>query len=220
MPAVNTDGMWPARFRPCVQYWLVRLACFLWVLGTAGCAVLESEPPRGLKPIERERLYAINEWSMEGRVAVHAEKEAWHANVQWQHSIGQDNLRISGPFGQGAVDIALNEQGIRITRSDGASEVSDQPEQLLRTQLGIAVPLSALRYWMLGVPEPGQPYTSKFDGMGYLRGLGQLGWEIIYERYVAEGDWIVPEKMRVTKADMTLKLIIDQWRIDPFAAQL
>jgi len=193
---------------------LLKAVCFVCIASVAGCAVLEPEPVRVLTPDERKELYDIEAWAMDGRIAVHAEGEAWHASFFWRHDRKEDVLHIAGPLGQGAVDILLRGQWIQITRSDGASEVSERPEELLRARLGVAVPLSALRYWVLGVPEPGYEHVSRYDAEGQLRALKQLGWDVIYERYSGEGVWVLPKKMLITQADIKLKIIVDQWHIE------
>ena len=193
---------------------LLKAVCFVCIAGVAGCASLEPEPIRVLTPDERKELYDIKVWAMDGRIAVHAEGDAWHASFSWRHDWKEDVLHIAGPLGQGAVDIVLRGQWIQITRSDGTSEVSERPEELLRARLGVAVPLSALRYWVLGLPEPDYEHVSRYDAVGQLRALRQQGWDVIYERYSGEGVWVLPKKMLITQADIKLKIIVDQWHIE------
>lgn len=193
---------------------LLKSVCFVCVAGVAGCASLEPVPVRVLTPDERKELYDIKAWAMDGRIAVDAEGDAWHASFSWRHDRKEDVLHIAGPLGQGAVDIVLRGQWIQITRADGTSEESDRPDELLRARLGVAVPLSALRYWVLGAPEPDYEHVSRFDSSGQLRALKQQGWDVIYERYSGEGEWVLPKKMLITQSDIKLKIIVDQWRIE------
>ena len=193
---------------------LLKVVCFACVAGVAGCASLEPEPIRVLTADERKELYDIKAWTMDGRIAVHAEGDAWHAGFSWRHDGKEDVLHIAGPLGQGAVDIVLRGQWIQITRSDGTREVSERPEELLRARLGVAVPLSALRYWVLGVAEPDYEHVARYDAVGQLRALKQQGWDVIYERYSGEGVWVLPKKMLITKADIKLKIVVDQWHIE------
>lgn len=195
-------------------YRLIRVACFVCVAGVAGCASLDPEPVRVLTSAERQKLYDIGAWAMDGRIAVDAEGDAWHAGFSWRHDTREDVLRIAGPLGQGAVDIVVRGQWIRITHSDGTSEVSDQSAELLYARLGVAVPLSALRYWVLGVPEPGNEHVLRYDATGQLRALRQDGWNVIYERYTAEGDWVLPKKILISQSEIKLKIIVDQWMIE------
>ncbi len=193
---------------------LVKVVCFVCIVGMAGCASLEPQTARVLTPAERQKLYAVEAWAVDGRIAVHAEGDAWHASFSWRHDRKEDVLHIAGPLGQGGVDIVLCGQWIQITRSDGTREVSERPEELLQARLGVAVPLSALRYWILGLPEPGFEHVSRHDSSGQLRALKQQGWDVIYERYSGEGEWVLPKKMLITKADIKLKIVVDRWHIE------
>jgi len=199
---------------------LFKVVCLVCVAGVAGCASLEPEPVRVLTADERAELHDIKAWTMEGRIAVHAESDAWQAGFSWRHDEKDDVLHIAGPLGQGAIDIVVREQWIEITRSDGTREVSERPQELLRARLGVAVPLSALRYWVLGVAEPDYEHVARYDAVGQLRALKQLGWDVIYERYSSEGVWILPKKMLITQAGMTLKIIVDQWHIERRAKRI
>jgi outer membrane lipoprotein LolB len=196
------------------RHCLIKVVCFVCLVGVVGCASLERQTVRVLTPAERQELYDVEAWSVDGRIAVHSEGDAWHAGFSWRHDSVEDVLHIAGPLGQGAVDIVLRGQWIQITRSDGTREVSERPEELLQARLGVAVPLSALRYWILGLPEPDFEHVSRHDSSGQLRALKQLGWDVIYERYSGEGGWVLPTKMLVMQADIRLKIVIDQWHLE------
>ena len=53
-------------------------------------------------------------------------------------------------------------------------------EGLTQQDSGFDPPLDSLRYWVLGVPEPGHPAQESLDALQRLASLEQDGWQIQY----------------------------------------
>ncbi|MFN3920092.1 MAG: lipoprotein insertase outer membrane protein LolB [Methylohalobius sp.] len=158
-------------------------------------------------------LKRLDHWQLKGRVGVRGEKGNWHGNLRWTYQEGQDRLVISGPFGQGGVIIQVYPDWIRIEQADGQTRVSDQPEELLEEVLGVAVPLTALRYWVRGLPAPGQSEIESGPD-GRMRRLLQGGWQVEYHEYRAVGPYALPARLSLSgPRGMHLKLIVDRWEV-------
>ena len=168
---------------------------------------------RPLSDAGRQSLYAIKSWRLEGRIGVQTSADAWQANLLWDHDPAQDRLRISGPLSQGLVSIVVQKDLIFINEGDGVAELSRTPEASLRERLGFSVPLSSLRYWIMGVPDPERTYTSLPTGEPAMSGFQQAGWTIRIERRGAVGNWVLPQKMRAEGAGVKLKIVTDDWKI-------
>jgi outer membrane lipoprotein LolB len=69
------------------------------------------------------------------------------------------------------------------------------------------VPVTSLRYWVLGLPEPdlGFEETDK--------GFRQSGWTIAFQAMQRVGQLLLPRKMSVANDRVKLKLIINQWTL-------
>ncbi|MEN8258984.1 MAG: lipoprotein insertase outer membrane protein LolB [Pseudomonadota bacterium] len=187
------------------------LVCLLLLVWLSGCATLVPEPVAGLSDEQRRLLYAFNDWRVQGRIAVRADDESWQASLDWRHQPDVETLRLSGPLGQGGVDVQMSDAFIRITQADGTTEVSSRPEELLAERIGFPVPLGALRYWVVGVPAPDRHASLEYDEAGRLRMIRQMGWAVEYERYMTVGDKVLPQKLVVRKGGIMLKLVVDQW---------
>ncbi len=179
----------------------------LWL---GSCAVVQ--PPAG--KTARDKLEALNHWRLEGRIAVQSTNDAFQANLFWEHENRQDRLRVSGPFSQGVLSIVLQDDQILIRDSNGVAKSSRNVKALLKQELGFAVPLSSLRYWVLGISEPaGAPVQAVYDQVGRLRQLRQNGWILDFQNFVAVGDYVLPQKLAARGADLKLKLFVDDWVI-------
>jgi outer membrane lipoprotein LolB len=64
------------------------------------------------------------------------------------------------------------------------------------------------------MPAPGAYAALTTDDQNRLIHLKQSGWDINYERYqsVAGSHW--PAKLRLAAADVSVRLIIDNWQVD------
>ncbi len=120
-------------------------------------------------------------------------------------------MQIEGPFSQGAMTIVVQDKLIYIHQADGTIESSPEPNQLLESRLGFAVPLSALRYWVLGLPEPNRAYQPSYDEAGALRRMTQLGWLIEFEQFMNVNNLALPRKTVLTSPNARVKVIADAW---------
>ena len=181
-------------------------ACFVLLL--SACASVSTVPGGIYSQAARSHLYDMQEWHLEGRLAITAPNDSWSAHIQWSHLPDFEKIRLSGPLGQGAVIIELAGDVVKIDRGGGHVQSSNQPEQLINQQLGLFVPVQSLRFWAVGLPESGQTFQETSDG------FVQAGWLIDYKEMQTTGTEIMPHKMAVTNGHVKLKLIIDQWDLN------
>lgn len=162
---------------------------------------------------KRMSLYALDSWGFEGRLALQSATGSETPSISWRHKNNEDTLRLAGPLGQGAVAIRIYGGQIEIDRGDGRVEVSERPNDLIKARVGFSVPVTALRCWVLGLPESGQDYEADEEG------FRQSGWVVRYPQWMRVGTNEMPHKIHVHNADLKLKLIIDQWVLGSESAQ-
>lgn len=188
------------------------LVCvWLAAVGLAGCAGLPGKVADTPVAQSRQGLYQVSAWKLEGRIGAKMGGEGWNANLFWEHDGGQDRLRISGPFSQGAVSIIVQRDLVYVNEGNGVVTLAREPDDWLKKRLGFAVPLRSLRYWVLGLPAPGIDYKSVLDAAGGLAGFEQQGWALAFQGFAKEGDFMLPQKMTIRGYDVALKLIADEW---------
>lgn len=194
------------------KYLAFRFVVSSLIVALPGCAVFKPSPEIFQDAEIRRQLAALETWRMDGRVGVRSAEESWHAGLIWNHDRDVDRLYISGPFGQGALNIKVSEHFIRVASADGSVEESEDPERLLESMIGIAVPVSALRYWVLGLIYPFAEAQPEYDRQGRLVKLNQLGWVAEYQDYETNQRWSLPRKLSVVNESARLKLVIDDWQ--------
>ena len=190
----------------------VLLAC-AWLAAAAGLAACApfAGKPAAPAAASRQGLYRLAAWKLEGRIGAKMGEEGWNANLFWEHEGGQDRLRISGPFSQGAVSIIVQSDLVYVNEGGGVVSSSRDPGEWLKKRLGFAVPLRSLRYWVLGLPAPDAEYTMAAEAAGGLAGFEQQGWAMAFDGFDTAGGYAVPKKMTFQGGAVRLKLIADEW---------
>lgn len=102
--------------------------------------------------------------------------------LRWQQEGAGYRLRLAGPLGAGALKIEGDGRETHIQGRD-IDLVTTEPEQVLAARTGWMLPLAALRWWVLGLPEPGEPADLQLDDQGRLTGLVQRGWTLRFDSY-------------------------------------
>ena len=193
---------------------MTRLAALILLASVSGCALFRGgTAPAPFLTQANQALYRLDSWRMEGRIGVQTAGDAWQANLFWDHDTAQDRLRLSGPLSQGMVSIVVQKDLIYINEGKGRTELSRRPDALLRDRLGFSVPLSSLRYWILGLPDPQLGYTPLLGDGGSPAGFLQSGWTIRLDRFTTAGTRVVPQKMSVQGSGVKLKILADTWEI-------
>ena len=137
---------------------------FILTIFLGACTEVLVKPVAEYRLAEREEFYQLKKWSFEGRLALFDGKESWSASIEWVHSEEKDELKLSGPLGQGAVVIALTEDSVTIDRGDEKIQQSTEVDAFMEQQLGKSVPVRALLYLVLGLTEHDKAFVELSDG--------------------------------------------------------
>jgi outer membrane lipoprotein LolB len=181
------------------------LGLWCFILTLSACSTVPVEPEVSYSKTARERLYNLEQWSFDGRLSLTGKNDSWSANISWGHKPDDEKIKLSGPLGQGATVIQLTGDLVTIDRGDGRAQSSTQPEEFINQQLGMFVPVSSLRYWVVGLPEPTGAFIETSTG------FKQAGWLVEYKQMQPVDHQSMPRKITVTNEQVKLKLIIDQW---------
>lgn len=191
------------------------VACLVTLLVLAGCAGAPRLPETVDWEARRTALQAMSDWRMTGRVAVAVGGEGGSGSLEWHETGGVSDLRLSGPLGAGALHVTLGPQGMRLEDGTGAWVGGAQAEQLLADRLGTDVPLAALRYWVLGAPAPGLPFTDTTGGRGTPSAFAQSGWLVSVDRWQAVPGRLLPARVTAERDGTRVKLAISRWEFAP-----
>lgn len=166
-------------------------------------------------PAARERLARIEAFVMNGRVAVAADPEGFNGRVEWRQDDEAFDIALRGPLGVGSAALTGDTTGVTLTRSDGRDVFVTDPQGALEEELGWSIPITALRYWLVGLPRPDAPAQETLNEPGTrLARLDQDDWRVEYASYQDAGEWILPRKVTLTRPGVRIRLIADGWQVE------
>ncbi|MEY2853271.1 MAG: outer rane lipoprotein LolB [Pseudomonadota bacterium] len=189
------------------------------LLLVAGCITPRHAQPVLERPDAEAALSKLDVFSFEGRAAIRQGEKGTQATLNWSQHGADARLRLSGPFGAGAVSVMLEGAVLSIEDSQGSRLSGPDAEGVLADQLGFTPPIATLRWWLLGLPAPDSQALQTRDEAGRLVRLQQDGWQVEYQEYRDEslplGLAAMPRRLRATRDTLDLRLVIDNWMLAP-----
>jgi outer membrane lipoprotein LolB len=179
----------------------------------AGCKSLPVAPPAPSEPweVRRAALQSRNNFDLSGRIAVAAAQEGFNAKLRWEQKGPLSQLALDGPLGVGGVRITSDGKFLSVMNSRGEQLDSDAARREIEARLGFEPPLTSLRYWVLGVPNPSSPADEQLDESKRLASLTQDGWQIDYGGYTDVRGQALPSKVTLKRENVRVRLVVDGW---------
>ena len=188
-----------------------RLGEFLLILLLSGCAALPvpETVPAAATPA------TIKDWKFNGRISLTQGEKGWHAGLDWENRADHYRLQVTGPLGQGALQLTGDASGVTLIDSNARIHTAHDVDVLFSQVTGWDIPVAGMQYWVRGLSAPDGAVRVTLDPQGRLQQLVQSGWVITYQRYrtIAGSDW--PAKLNLVHDDVAVRLVIDQWQLDP-----
>lgn len=196
---------------------LLILAALLAAL--PGCALLRPQP--GTAPANTAqqaawqervaRITPIDRFTMQGRVAGGA--LGFKADLRWkQHADGRFEMRVAGPFGARAAELAGDALQVTVRTGHDAATVTTDPEAWLEQALGVRLPVRGLRWWVLGLPAPDSAHDILLDPVnGRALRIAQNGWELSYLEYRNADSLDLPRRIEARNGDTRVLVLADRW---------
>ena len=185
----------------------------LAVLVLSGCAATGGLDLPDMADWETRKaiLSETDEWEFKGRIGVSAGDEGFNGKLFWRQDGVVFRARISGPLGAGTVFINGNQRELTVTDGDGMVTELDDAEAELRQMYGWTIPVTSLRYWALGIPDPADPAETNFGEDGQLVKIMKSHWQVDYGPYQDIAGQPMPRRLTAVNDDVKVRLIVDDW---------
>lgn len=188
-----------------------RHGALLLILLLSGCAALPvpQAPQTAITPA------TIKVWSINGRISLSRGDKGWHAGLNWENRADHYRLQVTGPLGQGGLQLTGDANGVTLVDSEARVYKAHDVDVLLAEVTGWDLPVAGMQYWVRGLSAPDSAVRVTLDAHGRLQQLVQSGWVITYQRYqtIAGNDW--PAKLKLVHDDLAVRLVIDRWQLEP-----
>lgn len=207
--------------------WTATAALFLSACVSTPSKPIPADPVKAWQARVSD-LSEIESWEVKAKLAVKTHKRGGQATMLWHLDHEDHKINLYGPLGGGRFILTRNAEGATLRDNKKRTYQAQTPEELLYRVAGWQVPFASMRYWVLGMPEPGTQYVESLDEWGRLQTLTQSGWEIEFEEYRDFNGRELPRKFLMTalpgtthivdddhneNAQVRVKIIIKRWRL-------
>jgi outer membrane lipoprotein LolB len=193
--------------------WLVFVLSTLF----AGCTPLPTRPlPEDRDAawhLHRAEVEVLDQWRLNGSLAVRAHREGGQANIDWRQQGSGYDIRLAGPLGSGGARLYGGDDGATLALSNGERLSDREPTKLLHDRLGWWIPVDALRFWALGLPAPTSAAQWSLDSYGRLATLEQDGWTVRFANYGQVSGVDLPGKLEITGQNAEVRLVVRRWTL-------
>lgn len=186
---------------------MVRVVLFSASLFLTACSLISEKPLEGYQLAGMQHLQQQSVWYFEGRLAMVDEKDSISASINWHHRADKDEIELVGPLAQGRLAISVTPGVVVVDDGDSRQEYRGQVDRIVAEQLGVDMPVDALKYWVLGVNEPKGSFVEQEGG------FFQAGWLVRYREMQRVNSKWLPKKITAEKDKTRIKLIVDQWNL-------
>jgi len=166
-------------------------------------------------------LAEIDNWKMHARIGLRGMDRSGSGTLIWVEAPEQRNLRLLGPLGGGLVLLQQDAAGVSIQDSKGRVWYAQDAGELIYRVTGWQIPVSGLRWWLLGLTEPGSMAESSLDSAHHLVSVQQAGWKVSLDKYTLFGDHELPTSIVMeTMADredgryIRVKVIVKEFELN------
>lgn len=169
------------------------------------CAEIPEKVASDYQLASMHYLQEQKNWFLTGRLAVVSERESISASISWSHDEIGDEIELAGPLAQGKMKISVKEHEVVVDDGDHVSVYQGRVDDIVAALLGVEMPVTALRFWVLGVNDPVLAFVEQSGG------FYQAGWSVRYGELQKVNAKNLPKKMLAEKDKARIKLIVDGW---------
>lgn len=162
----------------------------------------------------RAALQALGNYRFNGQLAAATATDGFSASLRWQQQGAASDVLLRAPLGVGGAHLSYDGALLRMTATDGTQLEGEPAHAELVRLLGFEPPLTSLRYWLLGVPDPAEPDAIEtLDDTQRLAHLQQGDWQIDYGEYLhTDAQWL-PRRVAIQHGALRLKLRVSNWQL-------
>lgn len=159
---------------------------------------------------------ALEQWSVNGKMSLQEAKHTRAATFFWQQQGELFNVSINGPFGIGFIELdgQIGEVMLRNSKGEFSAPTS---EILLQQFTDLNLPVSFLRYWIIGLPENTiKSRNIVYNDNGIITSFNQVGWQVQYMKHdlitAKDGkQYYLPIKMKFSKGNLQARVLLKRW---------
>lgn len=160
----------------------------------------------------KQQITPVDAWQINGKIGIRSEKESGSAVLFWLQRQDYFDIRLSGPLGQGSTRLTGRQGAVSLEIANRGTFQAHSAEVLMQEQLGWSLPVENLLWWVRGLPAPQSKSKVQLNSDSRLASLEQDDWHIEYLSYRMENGLAMPERIKLSGANLNITLVIKQWQ--------
>ena len=199
----------------CIQFAQRLLVIFTLSLLSACVTVNQTTPVDDIDKTWLTRtgyLYEHPYWTAKMSLLGVTEEQKFKTKVIWQQQGDRYQIKLQDFIGRTVAIIDGSEASVVVKTSKGQRYQGDDAETLIQELFDMQIPVSGLRYWLQGVPQPDSQLDElKLSAEGLAESMHQHGWQMSYPYYLANDPFKMPSQVKLAIDDLSLTVKISQW---------
>lgn len=152
----------------------------LAILLLSGCTTVKFAKPKSTISPSSPTTEAIQAFtipfSIKGKLGVSHNHQGTNAHLDWQQNQENYLIKLSGPLGQGRLEISGDATQATVVDQKGKYVKVDSIEEFLHKKLGWHLPINSWSYWIRGSVAPSTQFQATYYENGQLKTLAQYEW--------------------------------------------
>jgi outer membrane lipoprotein LolB len=160
--------------------------------------------------IHQASIFSHNRWQAVAKMSVQSPQYSGSVRLDWKQLDENFSIILAGPLGLQNI-LMTGDSDEAVIHYKGKSKVGS-PNLLIKEIIGIPLQISALAYWLRGIPSPNLIQTNLLiNPEGQAHKFEQAGWSLEFDKYKPTPFGSMPKKILGSNKERSFKLIISQW---------
>ena len=157
-------------------------------------------------------LYAQHEWRAHLSVIGVTKDEKFKTRIIWQQNSQGYQIKLRDFIGRTVALIEGSPDKVIVKTSKGERYEDHDAETLIYGLFGLRIPVTGMRYWLRGIPQPKLAYQDlSLRADGLAASMQQAGWQLSYQNYVENNALQLPANAVFQYDDLALTVKIARW---------
>lgn len=154
-------------------------------------------------------------WQLEARFALTLDGRAATGTLVWREDRGASDVQVTAPVSGQSFRLTRDADGATLTGLGAAPRFDASADALLAREVGWALPLDAVRGWVLGVPGPSARVERDPDGRPRIS--VDSDWRIEYRGWQPRTPEAPPLPLRIvaTRGADEVRIAATRWTVAP-----
>nr|WP_256448280.1 MULTISPECIES: lipoprotein insertase outer membrane protein LolB [unclassified Psychrosphaera] len=181
-------------------------------------------PKTNIKNIaDMQTAAELSHWTARGKMMIATNNEKVSGYFYWQQKGDNFEFSLNTLIGINMFELSVNDDEAELT-IDGKTYYGHTAEILVAQLTGYQLPISQLRFWVLGVQQSTEQSTknnlktkTKLDEKGRLKHIevfhGDAIWQIDYQSWRSVMQFDLPKSLQLKSPNNRIKLSITDWAL-------